>query len=103
MNFTITYKGIWSKGEIQLGKNWSMDLEHNEYENNIELIIEDGIKAVDETEPGCYVNLVTSGRFGNPTDYFFSVLTDVFGDSIQIKFIDQCGCGGYVLRVWKQN
>ncbi|MED3574953.1 CGCGG family putative rSAM-modified RiPP protein [Cytobacillus praedii] len=86
-----------------MGKNWSMDLEHNEYEEDVELIIEDGIKAVYETEPGYYVNLVTSERFGNPTDYFVPLLTEVFGDSIQMKFIDQCGCGGYVLRVWKQQ
>lgn len=85
-----------------MGKNWSMDLEHYEYENNVELIIEDGIKAVEDTEPGYYVNLVTSGRFGNPSVYFVPVLTEIFGQAIQMKYIDQCGCGGYVLRVWRQ-
>jgi putative CGCGG family rSAM target protein len=82
-------------------KNWSMDLEHNEYEDNVELIIEDSIKAVEETAAGCYVNLVTSGKFGNPYNYLVPLLSEVFGEAIQMKFIDQCGCGGYVLRVWK--
>ena len=78
-----------------------MDLEHNEYENNIDLIIEDGLKAVEETAAGYYVNLVTSERFGHPDDYLVPLLSEVYGESIQMKFIDQCGCGGYVLRVWK--
>nr|WP_245349951.1 CGCGG family rSAM-modified RiPP protein [Cytobacillus eiseniae] len=80
-----------------------MDLEHNEYEKDVDLIIEDGIKAVEETAVGCYVNLVTSENFGNPTDYLLPLLSNVFGDSIKMKYIDQCGCGGYVLRVWKIN
>lgn len=84
-----------------IDKNWSMDLEHNEYEFDKELIIEDGLKAVEETAPGYYVNLVTSNNFGNPDQYLTPLLIERFADTIKIKFIDQCGCGGYVLRVWK--
>jgi putative CGCGG family rSAM target protein len=90
-------------GGVLLETNWSMDLEHNEYENNVDLIIEDGIKAVEETASGYYVNLVTSERFGNPNDYLVPLLTEIFGHTIKTSFIDQCGCGGYVLRVWKQK
>jgi putative CGCGG family rSAM target protein len=82
-------------------KDWSMDLEHNEYEFDKNLIMEDGIKAVEETAPGYYVNLVTSNNFGDPEEYLTPLLIEKFGDAIQTKFIDQCGCGGYVLRVWK--
>nr|WP_254119403.1 CGCGG family rSAM-modified RiPP protein [Bacillus sp. FJAT-29790] len=80
-----------------------MDLEHNDYENNVELIIEDGVKAVEETAAGYYVNLVTSGRFGDPNEYLVPLLNEMFRDTIKTKLIDQCGCGGYVLRVWKQS
>lgn len=84
-----------------MNKDWSMDLEHNEYESDQNLIIEDGIKAVEQTAPGYYVNLVTSANFGDPEVYLTPLLKERFGDAIKIKFIDQCGCGGYVLRVWK--
>lgn len=84
-----------------MDKDWSMDLEHNEYEFDKDLIIEDGIKAVEETAPGYYVNLVTSNNFGDPEEYLTPLLHEKFGDAINTKFIDQCGCGGYVLRVWK--
>ncbi|HHY73561.1 MAG TPA: CGCGG family rSAM-modified RiPP protein [Bacillus bacterium] len=84
-----------------MNKDWSMDLEHHEYETNVDLIIEDGIKAVEQTAPGYSVNLVTSNNFGDPEEYLTPLLKEVFGDTIKTKFIDQCGCGGYVLRVWK--
>ena len=82
-------------------KDWSIDLEHDEYEFNKNLIIEDGISAVEQTAPGYYVNLVTSKNFGNPELYVTPQLVDMFEAGVKTKFIDQCGCGGYVLRVWK--
>ncbi|WP_196237918.1 CGCGG family putative rSAM-modified RiPP protein [Calidifontibacillus erzurumensis] len=82
-------------------QDWSVDLEHNEYEYDKNLIIVDGIKAVEETAPGYYVNLVTASNFGNPDEYLTPLLIERFGKTIETKFIDQCGCGGYVLRVWK--
>ncbi|MDP4083985.1 MAG: CGCGG family rSAM-modified RiPP protein [Bacillota bacterium] len=84
-----------------MDKDWTKDLEHDEYENDIDLIIKDAIKAVEETNTGFYVNLVTSEVFDNPTDYLKPLLEKLFPGQLKIKFIDQCGCGGYVLRVWK--
>jgi putative CGCGG family rSAM target protein len=84
-----------------LNKDWSVDLEHGEYETNIELVIEDGIQAVKDTEPGYYVNLVTPNGFDNPNNYLKPLLLQLFNDTIKVRYIDQCGCGGYVLRVWK--
>ncbi|MGG3466837.1 CGCGG family rSAM-modified RiPP protein [Neobacillus pocheonensis] len=88
---------------IALGKNWSIAFEHDEYENNLELVIKDAIEAVKKTTIGFYVNVVTPANFGNPDDYLTKELISIFGDEIKLKFIDQCGCGGYVLRVWKNN
>jgi putative CGCGG family rSAM target protein len=84
-----------------MNKDWSKDLEHDEYEQDIDLIIKVALKAVEDTNVGCYVNLVTAGRFGNPVDYLQPLLNVVFENNVKVKFIDQCGCGGYVLRVWK--
>lgn len=49
-----------------MDKNWSIDLEHGEYEQNVGLILEDAISAVKQTSKGYFVNLVTSSKFGNP-------------------------------------
>jgi putative CGCGG family rSAM target protein len=84
-----------------MDKNWSMNLEEPEYEEDINLLIEEAIDAVRQTEQGFYVNLVTPKVFGNPKEYLASLLDDVFNESIHHKYIDQCGCGGYVYRVWK--
>lgn len=84
-------------------KNWSISLEHEEYENNVELIIEDALEAIQNTSVGYYVNIVTPANFGNPDDYLTKSLKLCFGPEIETKFIDQCGCGGYVLRVWKKQ
>jgi putative CGCGG family rSAM target protein len=88
---------------IGLDKNWSISLEHEEYVMNMELVITDAIKAVEKTGKGYYVNVVSPASFGNPDDYLAAALLTHFGSSIEMKFIDQCGCGGYVLRVWKNN
>ena len=85
-----------------MDKDWTKDLEHDDYEWNIDLIIADALQAVEETKKGCYVNLVTAERFGNPVDYLLPLLKELYPKTVNIKFIDQCGCGGYVLRVWKK-
>jgi len=88
---------------IGLDKNWSISLEHEEYVMNMELVITDAIEAVEKTGKGYYVNVVTPASFGNPDDYLAGALLSYFGSRIEMKFIDQCGCGGYVLRIWKNN
>lgn len=84
-----------------MNMDWTKDLEHDEYEQDIDLIIKDALAAVEETAIGCYVNLVTASTFGNPEDYLQPLLEELYPEKIKVKFIDQCGCGGYVLRVWK--
>lgn len=84
-------------------KNWSISLEHDEYEQNLELVVKDAIKAVEQTAKGYYVNIVTPANFGNPTEYLLDPLTLHFCNKIDTQYIDQCGCGGYVFRVWKSK
>lgn len=88
---------------IVLEKNWSIALEHDEYENDMELVMKDAKEAVKQTSKGFYVNVVTPATLGNPDKYLTKELKLYFGDEIDMKFIDQCGCGGYVLRVWKSK
>lgn len=85
-----------------MDKNWSISLEHDEYENNLELVVNDGIEAVELTGKGYYVNLVAPEVFGEPA-YLIEALELYFKNRITTRFIDQCGCGGYVLRVWKNK
>ncbi|MBS4214485.1 MULTISPECIES: CGCGG family putative rSAM-modified RiPP protein [Neobacillus] len=84
-------------------KNWSISLEHEDYEHDKELVIVDAIDAVQQTAKGYYVNVVTPAVFGNPDEYLTKELFSKFGAEIDVMFIDQCGCGGYVFRVWKRG
>jgi hypothetical protein len=64
-------------------KNWSVSLEHEEYVNNMELVVKDAIEAVEKTSKGFYVYVVTPANFGNSIDYLcnhwcLSPLVDTF-------------------------
>lgn len=80
-------------------KSWSCALEHGEYEVDQDLVIAEGLEAVAQTAAGYHVNLVTPHTFGNPDHYLTPILNEKFAESIAVKFVDQCGCGGYVLKV----
>ena len=66
-------------------KNWSVSLEHGEYVNNIELLINDAMAAVSQTAKGYYVNIVTPGKLGNPDDYLTDVLLLHFGNKVDVE------------------
>jgi len=83
-------------------KDWSCGMETEDYEKDMELLITDAFKAVEETGEGYFVNLVTPAIHGSPEQYLVPVLINRFGSTITTKFVDQCGCGGYVLKVTKK-
>ena len=87
----------------KMKKDWSCDLEAQEYAEDKDLLIQDAIKAVEETEKDFYVNLVTPANFGHPDHYLVPILQDRFNGAITTRFVDQCGCGGFVLRVTKKS
>ncbi|MEH7388314.1 CGCGG family rSAM-modified RiPP protein [Bacillus sp. JJ1521] len=87
---------------MKMAKDWSIVLEHVDYQCNRALVIEDGLKAIEKTESGCYVNLVTPDSFGNPSHYLAEAISRKFESGVSYKYIDQCGCGGYVFRVWRK-
>ncbi|UOF92707.1 CGCGG family rSAM-modified RiPP protein [Fodinisporobacter ferrooxydans] len=82
-------------------KNWSANLETEEYIQNRDLIVQDSIASIEETAPGYFVNLAVADIHGDPDLYLIPVLEHRFGDQIRVQFIDQCGCGGYVYRVYR--
>lgn len=86
-----------------MDKNWSVSFEYDDYEENMVLVVSDAIEAVAQTSKGFYVNLVTPSNFGNPKEYLTEELHLHFENKIHTQYIDQCGCGGYVLRVWKRK
>lgn len=83
--------------------NWSAPLESEEYEGDMELLLHDAVEAINETAPGFYVNLVTPSCHGHPDEYLLPYLKESYGSTISTKYIDQCGCGGFVYRVWKET
>lgn len=82
-----------------MGKNWSVNLETEDYMLDRDLVVDDSIQAILDTQPGYFVNLAVAENHGNPDNYLIPVLQERFGDKVDIRFIDQCGCGGYVYRV----
>lgn len=81
--------------------SWSASLEHGEYAEDRDLVIRHAVEAVDETSEGIYVNIVTPHEFGNPDEYLTAILHNTFPNRLMIDYIDQCGCGGHVLRVYR--
>lgn len=80
--------------------SWSANLEKPEHGESRELVVQQAIDAVEHTAEGNHVNLVTHETHGHPSEYLFSALGDEFDVAdIDWEYIEQCGCGGYVVRV----
>lgn len=80
--------------------SWSANLEKPEHGDDDEFVVRQAIEAVEHTADGNHVNLVTHENHGHPSEYLFAALEDEFGDEdIDWEYIDQCGCGGHVVRV----
>ncbi|WP_435101612.1 CGCGG family putative rSAM-modified RiPP protein [Halarchaeum sp. P4] len=79
--------------------SWSANLELPEHEASCERVVDDAVEAVRRTASGYHVNLVTHGAHGHPEDYLYDALEADFGDEITYEYVEQCGCGGHVVRV----
>lgn len=91
--------------EILKEKDWSLNLEDPYFETHIDELFAESVKAVIQTKTGCYVNLVTPGKHGDPRDWYIDKLKERLEmesiDFAEICYIDECGCGGYVTRVFR--
>jgi putative CGCGG family rSAM target protein len=79
--------------------SWSANLEKPEHGDDRGLVVRQGIEAVEHTTEGNHVNLVTHANHGHPSEYLFDELASEFGDAIDWQYVEQCGCGGHVVRV----
>ncbi len=79
--------------------SWSANLEQPVHAENRDLVVEQAVEAVEHTAPGNHVNLVTHGEHGHPEGYLYETLDSHVGD-IEYEYVEQCGCGGHVTRVY---
>jgi len=81
--------------------SWSANLEKPEHGDDRELVVRQAVEAVEHTAAGNHVNLVTHANHGHPESYLYDALDAEFGDggSVDWEYVEQCGCGGHVLRV----
>lgn len=79
--------------------SWSANLEKPQHAEDRELVIEQALSAIDHTGAGNHVNLVTHADHGHPETYLYEALDRGYGEEIEWEYVDQCGCGGHVVRV----
>ena len=80
--------------------SWSVNLEHPRYADDEALVVEDALAAIEATAPGRHVNLVSHGDCGHPETYLLPALEAAYGDDLEWEYVEQCGCGGHVTRVY---
>jgi len=80
--------------------SWSANLEQPHHAESRALVLEQAEQAVAHTAPGNHVNLVTHGDHGHPETYLYDALDERFGDGVSWEYVEQCGCGGHVTRVY---
>lgn len=64
-----------------------------------ELAVRDAIGAIEHTVPGNHVNLATHGDLGLPGEFLYDALSTEYPD-LEYEYVEQCGCGGHVTRVY---
>ncbi|MCU4753241.1 CGCGG family rSAM-modified RiPP protein [Halobacteria archaeon AArc-curdl1] len=80
--------------------SWSANLEKPAHAEDRAYLVEQAIMAVEHTNPGNHVNLVSHGDHGHPESYLYEALEEAFDDGeMTTEYVDQCGCGGHVTRV----
>jgi len=77
--------------------SWSANLEKPQHADDRELVVAQAIDAIEHTADGNHVNLVTHGDCGHPETYLYDALEEY--DGIEYDYVEQCGCGGHVVRV----
>ncbi|MFZ5823513.1 MAG: CGCGG family rSAM-modified RiPP protein [Bacillota bacterium] len=89
-----------------IAKSWSANFEQEPYLDRADLVLEDSICAIAATHPvderhATFVNLVTPGELGDPSRYLVPALVERLGGTVRVEEVGECGCGGFVVRVWR--
>lgn len=80
--------------------SWSANLETAAHAGDRDRVVAHALQAVERTAAGHHVNLVTHGDCGHPAAYLYAELDDALGDDADYEYVEQCGCGGHVTRVF---
>jgi putative CGCGG family rSAM target protein len=78
--------------------SWSANLEKPVHAEDRALVLRGVETAIEHTVPGNHVNLVTHGDHGHPERFLYDDLDD--RDDVGYEYVEQCGCGGHVTRVF---
>lgn len=79
--------------------SWSANLEKPVHADEQDFVVEQALSAIEYTAGGNHVNLVTHEAHGHPRTYLYEALERAFDAAIEWEYVDQCGCGGHVVRV----
>jgi putative CGCGG family rSAM target protein len=81
--------------------SWSANLEKPQHAADADLVVSQAVDAIEHTGSGNHVNLVTHGDHGHPAEYLYDALEErVDTDTVGWEYVQQCGCGGHVTRVY---
>ncbi|WP_049985382.1 CGCGG family putative rSAM-modified RiPP protein [Halobellus rufus] len=80
--------------------SWSANLEKPQHAADVDLVVSQALDAIDHTVAGNHVNLVTHGDHGHPSEYLYEALEAETGEGVRWEYVQQCGCGGHVTRVY---
>lgn len=97
---------LWRSLGNPIPRSWSASFEQEPYLDRADLVLEDSLHAIAATHVvdashSTFVNLVTPGELGDPAGYLVPALLERLGDSIRLEEIGECGCGGFVVRIWR--
>jgi len=85
--------------------DWSVNLEDGYGPEDVEELVRESVLAISRTKLGHFVNVVTPGSCGDPADWLIPQLEIQLAEQNlafdRMVYIDQCGCGGYVTRVYR--
>jgi putative CGCGG family rSAM target protein len=79
--------------------SWSANLEKPRHADRQGIVVEEALAAVAHTTSDTHVNLVTHADHGHPETYLYDALAAEYGDEVDWEYVEQCGCGGHVVRV----
>ena len=78
--------------------SWSANLEKPRHADRA-VVVEEALAAVAHTAAGTHVNLVTHAEQGHPEAYLYGAIEERVPD-VELEYVEQCGCGGHVVRAY---
>lgn len=93
-----TYAGREPVTRRRHDRPWVADLEADKHATDRQLTVAEAVDAVEQTEPGHFVDLVTHEHHGHPTSYLYGTVRSI-EHPVTLTDEGRCSCGGFVTRV----